>query len=126
MLAQLLAKVEDEEATTWGSQFVKACMLHPTKNERDEIEDVACMDAFIHWLTIGWKLFYSFIPPPHLGGGWPCFVVGLVFIGITTYAVQAVAEVFGCVLGMKSSVTAITFVITMFVASLPPSKLIRS
>lgn len=85
-------------------------MLHPAKNEEGEIEDVSCMDAFIHWLTIFWKLFFSFIPPAHYGGGWPTFIIGLVFIGATTYAVQAVAETFGCVIGMKKSVNAITFV----------------
>ena len=40
MYAQMLAKIEDEEEMTWGSQFVKACTLHPTKNEDGEIEDV--------------------------------------------------------------------------------------
>ncbi len=34
---QLLQKIEDEEETTWGSQFIKACMLHPTKDEDGEI-----------------------------------------------------------------------------------------
>ena len=110
MFAQLLAKIQDEEEGGWGNQFIKACMLHPSKNEDGEIVDVSCMDAFIHWLTIGWKLFYSFIPPAHYGGGYPTFVIGLIFIGATTFAVQAVAETFGCVIGMKPSVTAITFV----------------
>ena len=110
LYTQLLAKVEAEEEATWASQFITACMLHPAKNEDGEIEDVSGVDAFIHLLTIFWKVFFSFIPPAHYGGGWPCFVLGLVFIGITTFAVQAVAETFGCVIGMKPSVNAITFV----------------
>lgn len=110
MYAQMLAKIEDEEEMTWGSQFIKACTLHPTKNEDGEIEDVEPMDAFIHFVTIGWKLFFSFIPPAHYGGGWPCFFIALIFIGMVTFIVQAFAELAGCVCGIKTSVTAITFV----------------
>ena len=108
--AQLLKKIEDEEETTWGSQFVTACMLHPTKNEDGEIQDIEAFDGFLHLCTIGWKLFFSFIPPAHYAGGWACFVISLVFIGIITAVVGEFANLFGCVLGIKPSITAITFV----------------
>ena len=36
-LAQLLAKIEDEEEISWKQQFIKACMLHPTKTEDGDI-----------------------------------------------------------------------------------------
>ena len=85
-------------------------MLHPTKNEDGEIEDISAGDAVLHFLCIGWKLFYSLIPPPHYGGGLPCFVVSLGFIGFTTYIIGEFADLFGCVLIIKPSVTAITFV----------------
>ena len=68
------------------------------------------MDAFWHFVLIGWKVFYSLIPPPHYGGGLPCFGVALAFIGITTAIVGEFAELFGCVIGLKPTVTAITFV----------------
>lgn len=35
--AQLIAKLDQEEEKTWASQFVTACMLHPTKGEDGEI-----------------------------------------------------------------------------------------
>merc|ERR1719454_2697292 len=35
--AQLIAKLDQEEEKTWGSQFITACMLHPTKGEDGEI-----------------------------------------------------------------------------------------
>lgn len=35
--AQLIAKIEAEEEKTWLSQFVTACMLHPSKNDEGEI-----------------------------------------------------------------------------------------
>jgi Ca2+/Na+ antiporter len=68
------------------------------------------MDAFWHFVLIGWKVFYALIPPPHYGGGLPCFGVALAFIGITTAIVGEFAELFGCVIGLKPTVTAITFV----------------
>merc|ERR1712070_318554 len=85
-------------------------MLHPTKNEEGEIEDIAGADAFLHFACIGWKIFFSFIPPPHYGGGLPCFLISLAFIGFVTYIVGEFANLFGCVLGILPSVTAITFV----------------
>lgn len=36
-LAQLLKKIQNEEETTWYSQFVKACMLHANKDDEGEI-----------------------------------------------------------------------------------------
>jgi len=68
------------------------------------------MDAVFHFLTIGWKLFFSVIPPAHYYGGLPCFVLSLAVIGIVTYVVGEFANLFGCVLGIKPGITAITFV----------------
>lgn len=105
-----MARIENEEETTYRSQFITACMLHPTKNEEGEIEDIAAFDGFLHFATIGWKLFFAFIPPPHLLGGWGCFLVSLAFIGLVTFVVGEFANLFGCVLNIKPAVTAITFV----------------
>ena len=108
--AALLKKIEDEEETTWLSQFITACMLHPTRNEDGDISDIDGMDGFLHFATIGWKLFFAFIPPPHYAGGWACFIICLCFIGIITAVVGEFANLFGCVLGIVPAVTAITFV----------------
>lgn len=85
-------------------------MLHPTKGEDGEIEEFGAVDGFLHFATIGWKLFFSLIPPAHYGGGVPCFFIALTFIGIVTFVVGEFAGLFGCVLGIKPGVTAITFV----------------
>jgi len=85
-------------------------MLHPTKGEDGEIEDIAGAEAVLHFLCIGWKLFYSIIPPAHYGGGFPSFVISLAMIGLTTFVIGEFADLFGCVLMIKPSVTAITFV----------------
>lgn len=64
----------------------------------------------MHLATIGWKLFFSFIPPAHYAGGWACFSASLLMIGIVTAVVGEFADLFGCVLGIQPAVTAITFV----------------
>lgn len=109
-LAQLMQRVDHEEETSYKSQFITACMLHPSKNEEGEIEDISALDAFLHFATIGWKLFFAFIPPPHILGGKLCFCVSLAFIGFVTFVVGEFASLFGCVLNIKPAVTAITFV----------------
>lgn len=108
--AQLIAKLDQEEEKTWGSQFITACMLHPTKGEDGEIQDIEAIDAVFHFMTIGWKLFFSVIPPAHYYGGIPCFFLSLAVIGVVTFVVGEFANLFGCVLGIKPGVTAITFV----------------
>jgi solute carrier family 8 (sodium/calcium exchanger) len=85
-------------------------MLHPTKGEDGEIQDIEAMDAVMHFMTIGWKLIFAFIPPAHYYGGIPCFFISLTFIGAVTFVVGEFAGLFGCVLGIKPGVTAITFV----------------
>ncbi len=85
-------------------------MLHPQKNEDGEIEDISCLDAVLHFLSIGWKVLFACIPPPHYMGGWVAFVVALCFIGLVTAVVGELASLFGCVMGIKPAVTAITFV----------------
>lgn len=64
----------------------------------------------MHFLTIGWKLFFAIVPPAHYLGGGPCFFISLAVIGIVTFVVGEFANLFGCVLGIKPSITAITFV----------------
>lgn len=108
--AQLIAKLDQEEEKTWLSQFVTACMLHPTKGDDGEIQDIEAMDGVMHFLTIGWKIFFAIIPPAHYYGGIPCFFISLAVIGIVTYVVGEFANLFGCVLSIKPGVTAITFV----------------
>ena len=51
---------------------------------------------------------FAFIPPPHYWGGWLCFTVSLIVIGILTAIVGDAAAIFGCLIGLKDSVTAIT------------------
>ena len=109
-LQQLLDRINREENITWGQQILNAVMLHPTKNEDGEITDVTGAEATLHFLSVGWKVLFSFCPPPHYGKGIPCFFAALTFIGFVTAIVGEVATLMGCVIGLKPGITAITFV----------------
>jgi len=74
------------------------------------IEEVTLKEAIMHFVTVTWKVIFAIVPPPHWGNGWPAFIVALCIIGGVTAIVGEVASLFGCVLGMPDSVTAITFV----------------
>ena len=64
----------------------------------------------MHFIAVFWKLLFAMVPPVHWGKGWPAFIVALIFIGAVTAIVGECASMFGCVIGMPDSVTAITFV----------------
>jgi len=86
-------------------------MLHPTKNEDGDIDDVDAMDAFIHFASIFWKLlFFTVVPPPHYASGWACFGFSLTMIGVCTFVVGDFANLLGCTMYIKTTVTAISFV----------------
>lgn len=105
-----MMRIQKEEQITWGQQFKEATLLHPTKNEDGEIEDITGVEALIHFFSIGWKVLFALCPPPHKGGGIPCFIAAICFIGALTAIVGEVAGAMGCVMGLKPGVTAITFV----------------
>jgi solute carrier family 8 (sodium/calcium exchanger) len=109
-LTSLFARIEGQEHITWGQQFRNATMLHPTKSETGEIIDVSKFDAVFHFLAIGWKVLFSACPPPHYLGGWACFLTALCMIGGVTAIVGEIATLMGCVFGLKTGLTAITFV----------------
>lgn len=109
-LQELMDRIDSEEKLTWGQQIKKSVMLHPVVNDEGEIEEVTTQDAVMHFISVFWKLVFSIVPPPHYGGGWPCFFASLVGIGIVTSITAETAKLMGCVLGVSEEVTAITFV----------------
>jgi len=50
------------------------------------------------------------VPPTDFCGGWLCFVVALIFIGIVTAIIGDMANLLGCALDLKGEICAITFV----------------
>lgn len=75
-----------------------------------DIENATCMDYILHFLTFGWKIIFALVPPPGILGGWLCFFVSLGVIGLLTAVIGDLAAIFGCLVGLKDGVTAITFV----------------
>ncbi|XP_040572646.1 sodium/calcium exchanger 2 isoform X3 [Lepeophtheirus salmonis] len=90
---------------TWAQQFKDAMNVNG-----GDIEGATLIDYIMHFMTFGFKIIFAFVPPPGVGGGWPCFFISLGMIGILTAIVGDLASIFGCLVGLKPSITAITFV----------------
>jgi len=108
MMEKELAKYSIE-TETWSEQFVAAMTLE-ADDEDDEDAELEWDAYLLHFLSFYWKVVHAFVPPTSYCGGWATFGVSLAFIGAITCAVGDVAKMFGCILGLKDGITAITFV----------------
>jgi solute carrier family 8 (sodium/calcium exchanger) len=97
------------ETETWSEQFVAAMTLE-ADDEDDEDAELEWDSYLLHFLSFYWKVVHAFVPPTSYCGGWATFGVSLAFIGAITCGVGDVAKMFGCILGLKDGITAITFV----------------
>uniref|UniRef100_A0A0K0DPM8 Na_Ca_ex domain-containing protein n=1 Tax=Angiostrongylus cantonensis TaxID=6313 RepID=A0A0K0DPM8_ANGCA len=75
-----------------------------------EASNATLCDCILHGIAFPWKFIFCFVPPPTILGGWLCFIVGLALIGLLTAIVGDLASIFGCMVGLKDAVTAITLV----------------
>jgi len=91
----------DSDDGSWGEQFKEA--LEPP-------EDGSSVSMILYGAAMPWKLIGAAVPPPGIANGWACFLVALVFIGVLTALIGDLAGHMGCCMGLKPSVTAITFV----------------
>ncbi|CAJ0563988.1 unnamed protein product, partial [Mesorhabditis spiculigera] len=108
--------------SSWREQFIEALSVEAGDDddgdeecgdEADEISEKqppSCFDYFMHFLTVPWKLVFATIPPTDYWGGWACFVVAIAMIGVLTALIGDLASQFGCWVGLKDAVTAISFV----------------
>ena len=67
-------------------------------------------DLMLHVIFFGWKLLFALVPPNTWGGGWWCFCISLIVIGMITAVIGEFAMLLGCVIGLEDSVTAIVLV----------------
>merc|ERR1711988_73070 len=110
LMENVVAMMDDEMGkygvgtSSWGEQF------HDAMNMGSDEGDPETMDYLMHFLSFYWKVLHAFVPPTDMAGGWYTFVVSLIFIGVITCLVGDMAKMLGCVMGLKDSVTAITFV----------------
>eukprot|EP00918_Siedleckia_nematoides_P097649 GHVU01213916.1.p1 GENE.GHVU01213916.1~~GHVU01213916.1.p1 ORF type:complete len:844 (+),score=116.55 GHVU01213916.1:178-2709(+) len=93
------------DSMTYAEQFRNAMNVNG-----GDLESATHLDYIMHFLTFGWKIIFACIPPPSFCGGWLAFGVALALIGVLTAIVGDLASIFGCLIGLKPSVTAITFV----------------
>lgn len=91
------------------------------KKEESEPKRPSIGDYLIHFVSLFWKVLFAFVPPTEIWGGWACFVVSIIIIGILTAVIGDLASHFGCTVGLKDSVTAISFV--ALGTSLPGTKI---
>uniref|UniRef100_A0A915Q0F5 Calx-beta domain-containing protein n=1 Tax=Setaria digitata TaxID=48799 RepID=A0A915Q0F5_9BILA len=116
--------------TSWREQFRDALTIHggsddeKSDDEEEEEDDgevskreitekrfkPTFFDYFMHFLSLPWKLFFATIPPTDYWGGWACFIVSILLIGALTALIGDLASHFGCWVGLKDAVTAISFV----------------
>ncbi|CAD5123214.1 DgyrCDS11575 [Dimorphilus gyrociliatus] len=101
--------------SSWREQFIEAITVSSGDDENGEDEEdeeklPSCMDYVMHFLTIFWKVTFAFVPPTDLAGGWLAFSVSICMIGVITALIGDIAAAFGCTIGLKDSVTAVTFV----------------
>jgi len=89
----------------WKTQFQEAMSVNG-----GDTASATLFDYFAHVFSFPWKVAFAFVPPPHIWGGWLCFFCSLTVIGILTAIVGDAAAIFGCLVGLKDSITAITFV----------------
>ncbi|VDK63548.1 unnamed protein product [Anisakis simplex] len=99
--------------SSWREQFMDALTVSAGDEEKSKMSasnEPGCFDYFMHFLAVPWKLIFAGIPPTDYWGGWACFVVSIIMIGVLTALIGDLASQFGCWVGLKDAVTAISFV----------------
>ncbi|XP_050391531.1 sodium/calcium exchanger 2-like [Patella vulgata] len=93
------------DTSSWAEQFHDAFNVNG-----GDAENTTVLDYIMHFMTFFWKVVFAFIPPPSIGGGWLTFFLSLAMIGFLTAIISDLASVFGCLIGLSNTITAITLV----------------
>ena len=98
-------------AASYAEQFAAALTVGGDDDEGgEESEPPTTMAYVMHYIALPWKLLFATIPPTAMCGGYLAFFCSLVYIGLLTAVIGDLANLLGCVVGLKPSVVAITFV----------------
>jgi len=96
---------------SWAEQFTEALTVSAgDDDDEDSDAEPGLSDYIMHYLTLPWKLIFAFVPPTDYFGGWACFLISIVGIGVMTAFIGDFASHFGCTVGVTDAVTAISFV----------------
>ncbi|RDD46349.1 Sodium/calcium exchanger 3 [Trichoplax sp. H2] len=101
--------VEGEDVS-WAEQFTNALTVGSDIDEFGEESPPSNLDYILHFIAFLWKIIAATIPPRTMLGGWPAFVLSLVYIGFLTAIIEQFGNLLGCVILLKPSVTGITIV----------------
>ncbi|XP_014786863.1 sodium/calcium exchanger 3 isoform X4 [Octopus bimaculoides] len=93
------------DTISWGKQFENALNVNG-----GDLETATAGDYILHFASFAWKALFACVPPPSLWGGWPTFFVSLAVIGLMTAIIGDLAGIFGCLINLDTSITAITLV----------------
>ncbi|XP_041362525.1 sodium/calcium exchanger 1-like isoform X2 [Gigantopelta aegis] len=93
------------EQSTYVTQFRNAMNVNG-----GDLQNATFLDYILHFATFFWKILFAFVPPSKYLGGWPAFCISLAVIGFLTAIIGDLAGVFGCLIGLEDSITAITLV----------------
>ncbi|CAF5076948.1 unnamed protein product, partial [Rotaria sp. Silwood1] len=104
--------------STWLEQFKQAFSVKDDDDDviesgdtnDDEEKPATCKDYMLHFISFFWKFLFAFVPPTSIAGGWLCFVVSILIIGMLTAVIGDLATHFGCTVGLTDTMTAIAFV----------------
>lgn len=100
--------------SSWREQFIEAITVNAEGDDEDEESEEeklpSCMDYIMHFVCLFWKVLFAFVPPTDYWGGWACFTVSIILIGVLTAFIGDFASHFGCTIGLKDAVTAVSFV----------------
>ncbi|KAE9556748.1 hypothetical protein FO519_000154 [Halicephalobus sp. NKZ332] len=98
--------------SSWKQQFSEALTVGTDDEDSPDgpPKEPTIIQKIIHYISLPWKIIFAFIPPTDYAHGWVCFVFSIFAIGVVTAIIGDVAAHFGCTVGLKDSVTAITLV----------------
>lgn len=100
--------------SSWREQFIEAITVNAEgdddQEEGEEEKLPSCMDYIMHFVCLFWKVLFAFVPPTDYWGGWACFTVSIILVGVLTAFIGDFASHFGCTIGLKDAVTAVSFV----------------
>ena len=97
-------------AASYAEQFAAAVTVGGDDDGGEESESPTVMTYVLHYIALPWKLIFATIPPTAMFGGYLAFFCSLAYIGLLTAVIGDLANLLGCVVGLKPSVVAITFV----------------
>jgi len=98
--------------SSWSEQFKDIWTIGDDQGI-DGLEDGAepykpsKTDYFLWALGLPWKIWFATTPPTEYFGGWLCFTVALVYIGVVTGMIADLANLFGCTIGLANEAAAI-------------------